>query len=83
MDKEHHLLENLEQLVSDLIPELLPELEQRGYLKGTEAKVSLLLTDLAYLAHFTEYGIATELQKRLPGPWSAAVSKNAKTLKWG
>lgn len=83
MDKEHHLLENLEQLVSDLIPKLLPELEQRGYLKGTEAKVSLLLTDLAYLAHFTEYGIATELQKRLPGPWSAVVSKNAKTLQWG
>lgn len=83
MDKEHHLLESLEQLVSDLIPALLPELEQRGYQIGTEAKVKLLLTDLAYFAHFTEYGIATELQKRRPGPWSAAVSKNAKTLKWG
>lgn len=82
MDKEHYFLEELERLVVDLLPELLPELEQRGYLKGNEAKVSLLLTDLAYFAHFTEYGIATELQKRRPGPWSAVVSKNAKTLRW-
>ncbi len=82
MDKEHHLLEKLEQVVFDLMPELIPEMERRGYLKGTDAKVSLLLTDLAYFVRFTEYGIATELQKRCPGPWSAVVSKNAKTLKW-
>lgn len=83
MDKEHHFLECLERLIPELMPELLPELEKRGYSEDADIRVSLVLTDLAYFAHFTEYGIATELQKRHPSPWTGAVSHNAKDLKWG
>ncbi|MCF5775741.1 hypothetical protein GIV40_01385 [Pseudomonas poae] len=82
MDKEHEFLECLERLIPDLMPKLLPELEKRGYSENGDLRVSLVLTDFAYFAHFPQYSIATELQKRRPGPWSAAVSKNAKTLKW-
>ncbi|BBN52695.1 hypothetical protein TRE132_08200 [Pseudomonas chlororaphis subsp. aurantiaca] len=82
MDKEHDFLECLERLIPELIPKLLPELEKRGYSEDVDIRVSLVLTDLAYFAHFTEYGIATELQPRRPGPWSDVVSQNAQALKW-
>ncbi|WLH62065.1 hypothetical protein [Pseudomonas sp. FP2300] len=81
MDKEHDFLECLERLIPGLMPKLLPELHKRGYLEGADIRVSLVLTDLAYFAHFTEYNIAIELQKRRPGPWRTAISRNAKDLK--
>ena len=81
MDKEHDFLECLERLIPDLMTKILPELEKRGYSDASDIRVSLVLTDLAYFAHFTEYGIATELQKRHPGPWRDVVSKNAQDLR--
>ena len=75
MDKEHDFLECLERLIPELMPKLFPELEKHGYREGMDIRVSLVLTDLAYVAHFTEYGITTTLQKRHPGPWRAVVSK--------